>query len=56
VIGIDAKKISSMGWRIFGKWPEGNDEILAGINLKAALRLQEGQRIFVKKTGQRKSW
>ena len=54
VIGLDAKKIASMGWRIFGKWPEGDEEVLAGINLKAALRLQEGQRIFVEKEGTKK--
>ncbi|GAB4483813.1 MAG: ABC transporter permease [Thermodesulfovibrionales bacterium] len=53
VIGLDTGRLASMGWRIFGRWPERDGEILAGINLKTALNLREGQRITAEHDGRR---
>jgi putative ABC transport system permease protein len=42
MIGLDMNRVRLMGWRLFGKWPETGNEVIAGINLKTALGLREG--------------
>lgn len=51
IIGLDMKRVRLMGWRLFGKWPEAKEEIIAGINLKAGLGLSEGSKLRTEKEG-----
>ncbi len=45
IIGLDMDRVRTMGWRLYGRWPETGHEVIAGINLKTALGLSEGARI-----------
>jgi putative ABC transport system permease protein len=47
VIGLDIPSLKSKGWRLYGEWPEKKGEILAGINLKEAIGLSEGDSLSV---------
>lgn len=51
MIGLDINRARMMGWRMFGKWPEKSNEVIAGINLKTALGLAEGVGIRTVKEG-----
>jgi putative ABC transport system permease protein len=42
IIGLDTSILKEGGWRLSGGWPEEKHEMLAGINLKNALKLKEG--------------
>jgi putative ABC transport system permease protein len=46
-IGVDMKGLKGKGWKYEGTWPDKRKEILAGINLKRALNLDEGSEIFL---------
>ncbi len=46
-IGVDMKHLKEKGWRYTGRWPAANNEILAGVNLKRALELEEGTAVFL---------
>jgi putative ABC transport system permease protein len=49
VIGMDRGRAKEMGWRLTGRWPEKENEVIAGISLKAALNLKEGTAVSVSK-------
>lgn len=51
MIGLDMNSVRLKGWRLSGKWPETRDEVIVGINLKAALGLSEGAGIRTVKEG-----
>ncbi|TAN42230.1 MAG: FtsX-like permease family protein [Nitrospirae bacterium] len=44
-VGLDFQQIKGRGWRLSGNWPKEQGEILVGINLKSALKLEAGKRI-----------
>ncbi len=48
-IGLDINKFKDRGWRLSGKWPAKKYEMLAGINLKDALKLDKGETILLEK-------
>lgn len=45
VMGLDLEKLGNRGWRLYGRLPERKREILAGVKLKEALRLSEGDEV-----------
>ncbi len=45
VIGLDINSLKESGWRLSGKWPVNQNEVLAGSNLKNALQLDIGKSI-----------
>ncbi len=45
IIGLDIGSLKETGWRLHGKWPLNEREILAGINLKDALQLETGKAV-----------
>lgn len=47
LIGLDLGRIKGKGWRIYGNWPQKKGEILAGVNLKNALKLEAGSTIYL---------
>lgn len=51
VIGLDLSRLRGMGWRLFGRWPEREGEILAGINLREALGIGEGKTVALESEG-----
>lgn len=51
IIGLDIGKLKDKGWRLFGNWPEKKYEILAGINLKDALKLEKSKTISLENEG-----
>jgi putative ABC transport system permease protein len=53
VIGLDIDSIRKTGWRIKGKWPESSSEILAGVNLRDALKIEEGKELTVSAEGRK---
>jgi putative ABC transport system permease protein len=46
-IGLDMERVKSMGWKLTGRWPEAENEVLAGINIKNALDLEQEKTIQV---------
>jgi putative ABC transport system permease protein len=48
IIGLDIDTIKGKGWRMYGGWLEKRGEVLAGVNLKEALGLMEGQNLYVR--------
>jgi putative ABC transport system permease protein len=53
VIGLDLKRLKERGWRLYGRLPEESHELLAGIDLKEALKLEEGKTISLEGRGGR---
>ncbi|MFZ2199159.1 MAG: FtsX-like permease family protein [Thermodesulfovibrionales bacterium] len=47
IIGLEAGSLKGGGWRLLGSWPGEKGEILAGINLKDALKLDVGKTILL---------
>jgi putative ABC transport system permease protein len=47
VAGLDLEKLKDRGWRLYGRLPEREGEVLAGVNLKDALRLSEGDNVSI---------
>lgn len=45
VIGLELARFRDRGWRLFGRWPEQDGQVLAGVNLRQALKLREGDGI-----------
>lgn len=43
VIGVDVEKLQKRGWRLYGGWPEEDNEVLAGISLRDAFGLERGK-------------
>ena len=41
MIGLDIDKLKDRGWRLTGRWPANDHELLAGVNLKKALDLKD---------------
>jgi putative ABC transport system permease protein len=54
VIGLDVKRLRDSGWRLIGNWPIKENEILAGINLKDALKLEKGMLLSLENRGMKK--
>ncbi len=46
-IGIPKNGMKNLSWRITGHWPEKSGEVLLGVNLRDALRLERGQLIKI---------
>lgn len=53
IIGLDIKSLKDRGWRISGSWPSKTKEIIAGINLKNALKLEKGKIIPLEHEGRK---
>jgi putative ABC transport system permease protein len=53
IIGLDVSRLKDKGWRLYGNWPEKKDEILAGSNLKNALKLEKGETISLEGEGKK---
>lgn len=51
LIGLDISSISDRGWRLYGAWPRKESEIIAGINLRDALQLEEGMTLSLTHEG-----
>lgn len=51
IIGLDVVKLKDQGWRLFGSWPEKKGKIIAGINLKEALKLEKGGTVTLESEG-----
>jgi putative ABC transport system permease protein len=51
VIGIDPGRLQDRGWRLFGRLSEKEGEVLAGIKLKEALKLAEGDTVSLHNEG-----
>lgn len=45
VIGLDFGRLQDRGWRLYGRLPEKKGEVLAGIKLKEALKITEGDNV-----------
>ncbi len=45
IMGLDIERVKDKGWRIYGEASSKKGYILAGINLKNALKLEEGSNI-----------
>lgn len=53
IIGLDILDLKDRGWRLFGSWPEKKGEIIAGINLKTALKLEKGGMVSLESEGKK---
>jgi putative ABC transport system permease protein len=51
LIGLDISGIRDRGWRLYGNWPGKESEIIAGINLRDALQLEEGRMLSLTHEG-----
>lgn len=49
--GLDFERLKAGGSKVEGKWPSKKYEVLAGINLKNALKLKAGEEIILAKEG-----
>lgn len=47
VIGVDVSVMKDKGWRITGRWPEGDSEIMVGANVRDILSIKLGQTISI---------
>jgi putative ABC transport system permease protein len=47
IIGLDMVQLKKMGWKLSGRWPEGKNRVLAGMNLKEAFGLELDQAFSV---------
>jgi putative ABC transport system permease protein len=45
ITGLDMDRMKEIGWRVTGNWPADENEILAGTNLKDALKIDKGLQI-----------
>lgn len=50
-VGLDFQSIKGRGWRLSGNWPKAEGEILVGMNVKNALKLEAGKRIILSGAG-----
>lgn len=53
IIGLDMLNLKDRGWRLFGNWPAQKGEIVAGVNLKAALKLEAGRPVSLQSEGRK---
>ncbi len=53
IIGLEVSRLKDRGWRLFGNWPDKKGEILAGVNLKDALRLEPGRTLALESEGKK---
>ena len=51
IIGLEIDKLKDRRWRLSGKWPAKKYEMLAGINLKDALKLDKGETVLLEGRG-----
>jgi len=47
-IGVPVRRLGTFNWRITGRWPQGTGEVVLGVNLKYALKIEAGKRIRVR--------
>lgn len=53
IIGLDIAKLREAGWRVSGEWPQKEGEVLAGANLKAALKIKPDEIVSLEGEGGR---
>ncbi len=56
LLGIDIAQIKGKGWRLFGQWPQSNGEMIAGINLRDILKIQENKIVLIENSGRKKEF
>jgi len=47
IIGLDIAKLKDRGWRLQGKWPQNNGEILAGTDLRSQFKIDIGAKMHL---------
>jgi putative ABC transport system permease protein len=56
VIGIEINQMKESGWRLDGNWPKNKQEIVAGNNIKEALKIEKGGEVSLQTNDRQKSF
>jgi putative ABC transport system permease protein len=56
VMGIEMDKMKESGWRLEGNWPQHKQEIVAGNNVRKALKIEKGGEVFLQSNDRLKSF
>lgn len=51
IIGLDIPELRNRGWKLEGNWPGQQGEVIAGVNLRDALKIREGARVNLRVGG-----
>jgi len=56
VIGVEMDQMKESGWRLEGNWPQNEREIVAGNNIKEALKIENGGEVSLQNNNRLKSF